>query len=498
MASREELHLLREARTGHLESQLKLGKLYLFGSKGLPKSITTALHWLVRAADQDSLLAKKLIGEHIPYDVIRNHPNRRQLENWYRDALKHGVARAGLVVAQILLADIPISNAKRQEAIKLLEAAAHQKIGEAQWLLAELAGQHETYANMDDKTAYWVTLAAESGIPDARSALIEYSWNQKDYSIFLQHALPIAKEMLELRHRQEISVELDPQSIKLLVRCGIALAKTTHEIEMVQSLWETAAAHRNAEAAYQLGLWFAKMDENGIRTTTGATSTSFKKAVKWLRQAGDQGSPKAWYALALIYQKAEFSQRSMPDALNYLETAGNLGHPQAQYELGMHAWRCRRDNENNDIKAIFWLQKAYGNGRKEAELMLNKIATPAHPAPWAVYSMEHLTPEIIASQPFLVARIELASIFGLSRPEALLLDIHQADQEHCLLVDIRNMYRHSRRRIILIRTSQQRQIIARISQLFDKVDCSTKGPEGNYRQRQYRLKTLFPNLPKEI
>ena len=497
MASREELRLLREARAGNPESQLTLGKLYLFGSKGLPQSVTTALHWLGRSASQGLLAAKRLIGEHIPYEVVRTHPDRRQAEGWYRDALKDGVPRAGLVLAQMLLADTPVNAERHHEAIKLLEGAAHQKIGEAQWLLAEIASQHEAYTEMDDKTAYWVTQAAESGVPDARSALIEYSWNQKDYKTFLQYALPIAQEVLETEERQGRQVELDPQSVKLLLRCGIALANTDGASDVIQNFWETAAAHRNAEAAYQLGLWFAKMDEDGLRVQRGAGSTSFKKAVKWLKQAGDQGSPKAWYALALIYQKAEFSQRSMADSLDYLETASNLGHPKAQYELGLHAWRCRRDNETNDIKAMYWLQKALGNGRSEAEVMLGKISDPAEPAPWAVYGMQHMTPDITASYPFLAARIELASIFGLSRPEALLLDVHQANQGHCLLVDIRSVYRHSRRRLILIRTSRQRQVLAKITQLFDKVDCGPKGPEGNYRQRQYRLKTLFPEMPKE-
>ncbi len=497
MASREELRLLREARAGDSEAQLRLGKLYLFGSKGLPKSITTSLHWLGRAASQGSLSAKRLIGEYIPYDVIRNQPNRKQIENWYRDALKNGVLRAGLVVAQMLLADVPVSAERWREAVKLLEAAAHQKIGEAQWLLAELASRRETYVEMDDKTAYWVTRAAESGVPDAKSALIEYSWNRKNYKVFLQYALPVAEKILEAEERQGRRIELEAQSVKLLLRCGIALTDMGGSIEMVQRLWGTAAAHRDAEAAYRLGLWFAKMDENGIRVQKGAKSTSFKKAVKWLRQAGEQGSPKAWYALALIYQKAEFSQRNMADSLDYLKTAGNLGHPKAQYELGKYAWRNRRNNETSDIQAIYWLQKASGNGRIEAEQMLDKISDPARPAPWAVYGMAHMTPDIVACYPFLAARIELASIFGLSRPEALLLDFHQANQGHCLLVDIRNVYRHSRRRLILIRTSRQRQVLTRIAQLFDKVDCSLKGPEGNYRQRQYRLRALFPSMPKE-
>ena len=42
MANREELAIIRGARAGRAEAQLALGKLYLFGSAGLPKSLPTA------------------------------------------------------------------------------------------------------------------------------------------------------------------------------------------------------------------------------------------------------------------------------------------------------------------------------------------------------------------------------------------------------------------------------------------------------------------------
>ena len=105
---------------------------------------------------------------------------------------------------------------------------------------------------------------------------------------------------------------------------------------------------------------------------------------------------------------------------------------------------------------------------------------------------QYLSQETVSSYPFLAARIELAAVFGLSRPEALLLDIHAADKGHCLLVDIRKSYRRSKRRLILIQTGHERQTLSKICRLFEKVDCGPKGPEGNYRQRQYRLKTLLP------
>lgn len=103
MASREELQLLREARAGNAQSQCELGKLYLFGSKSLPQSLPTALHWLSRAALQENTSAKLLIGNHIPYEMAKAYPDRHVIENWYREALEHGNDQAGLILAKLIL-----------------------------------------------------------------------------------------------------------------------------------------------------------------------------------------------------------------------------------------------------------------------------------------------------------------------------------------------------------------------------------------------------------
>lgn len=493
MASREELQLLREARTGNARSQCELGRRYLFGSKSLPQSLTTALHWLSRAAIQGDTDASLLIGDHIPYELAKTYPDRLAIENWYRKALERGNARAGLILAKLILSSgAAMDDKKRTEAIGILETIVDHDIAEAQWLLAELVENSPGRLPAKNDVLKWTVRAADAGIPEAQIVLAEHAWDNADYDTFLQLAVPVARSLIQPGQQQEIS-GLDNRSTQLLLRCGRQLLqKGNVHSEEIQSMWETAARHKNAEAAFLLGLWHARMDEYGNRTTGGASSTSFKKAIRWLTQAGEQGLAKAWYALSLIYQKAEFSQRNMVDAQRYLEIAANLGHPKAQYEKGMHAWRNRREDESNDISAVYWLQKAVSNGETEAAQILNRIALRAQPAPWAKTALQHLTRESVSSYPFLAARIELAAVFGLSRPEALLLDIHSADKGHCLLVDIREHYRRSKRKLILIQTGKERQTLSRIGRLFEKVDCGPNGPEGNYRQRQYRLKTLLP------
>lgn len=493
MASREELQLLREARAGNAQSQCELGKLYLFGSKSLPQSLPTALHWLSRAALQENTSAKLLIGNHIPYEMAKAYPDRHVIENWYREALEHGNDQAGLILAKLILSSgTTVDEKKRSEAIGILETIVDHDIPEAQWLLAELVKNSPQPTPAKNNALKWTARAADAGVLEAQIALIEHAWDNADYDTFLQLAVPVAHSLIQIRQQQEISAP-NERSAQLLLRCGqLLLKKGKNHVEEIQPMWEMAARHKNAEAAFLLGLWHARMDEYGNRTSDGASSTSFKKAIRWLTQAGEQGLAKAWYALSLIYQKAEFSQRNMADAQRYLEIAANLGHPRAQYERGLHAWRNRREDESNDILAVYWLQKAVSNGETEAAQVLNRIAIRAKPASWAQTALQFLTRESVSSHPFLAARIELAAVFGLSRPEALLLDIHSADKGHCLLVDIREHYRRSKRKLILIQTGRERQTLSRIGRLFEKVDCGPNGPEGNYRQRQYRLKTLLP------
>jgi hypothetical protein len=73
----------------------------------------------------------------------------------------------------------------------------------------------------------------------------------------------------------------------------------------------------------------------------------------------------------------------------------------------------------------------------------------------------------------------------------LLLDVVAADQGHCLVIDIRASYGRSKRRLVMVAPGPERQTLDRIVRLFEPVDCGPAGPEGNYRQRLYRLRTML-------
>ncbi|MBC7489849.1 MAG: sel1 repeat family protein [Glaciimonas sp.] len=543
MAKREDLVIIRAARAGQGAAQLALGKRYLFGGNGLPQNFPTALHWLDRAARKQEADAWILIGSHIPLDVALGASNLRDICGWYERAFDNGVIQAGLVLAQLVLRDNDRLNANMAlrdfwgKAMKALKTAAHAGIPEAQWLLAQHAAKSdattvqlkaqtsESPANKDDvvgdegnsgllmasggvdavgTTFEWTSRAADAGVMQAQHALAEIAWEGQDWPVFLERGLPLARavaqqysgELAQLHAPSNtLARRLGEANLLLLTRCACVLMMTTDfGVIEVQQFLELAASADDKSAQLDLGLWYARMDSDGERIVVGAGSANYKKAIRWLTQAGERGLSEAWYALSRIYLKSEFSQRNLIDMQRHLAHAAEMGHCAAQLECGVSAWRNRREKLTNDVQAVYWLQKAAIQGDMVAQRLLAKIADHVHPMAWALTAKQQLTRELVASHPFLAARIELALLFGLSRPEALLLDVNHADCGHCLVVDIRAYYARSKRRLILIETGDERQTFNRLARMFEDVDCGPDGPEGNYRQRLYRFKTALPAL----
>jgi uncharacterized protein len=518
MANREELAIIRGARAGRADAQLALGKRYLFGSAGLPQSLPTALHWLDRAARQGCAESCELIGNHVPIELARQHPT--PLAPWYEQAYDAGNTRAGLVLAQLLLeepgvAAVPARGAK---ALRALEDAARAGFAEAQWLLARQPEAVATVASANGAGALrsparaphapaanapasagglagngqpWLRRAADSGLAEAQFALLEQSWKGERWSDYFERALPLARALA--KGGREQAQRLTPGEVGLLSRVARLVEQGegagVDETEL-HTFWELAAAENDRHAQLAMGLWYARMQVDGTRVAGGAGAANFKKAIRWLLLAGEQGLAAAWYALSRIYIKPEFSQRNVADAQRYLERAAEMGYRVAQLECGNNAWRARRENENNDVRAVYWLQQAAAGGCPDAAGALHKIAPrlfdPVHTETGALLGCAI----DLSNHPLLAARLELAALFNLSRAEALLVDLHAADQGHCLVIDIRASYGRSKRRLVMIDTAHERQALDRIVALFENIDCGPGGPEGNYRQRLYRLRTV--------
>lgn len=502
MANREELGLIRGARGGQRDAQLALGRLYLYGSAGLPKSLPTALHWLDRAAEQGSSQACELIGAHIPLELALQCG--RPVAQWYERAFDAGVVRAGLVMAQLTLEHGAAPDAaRRAKALRALELAARAGVADASWLYARhQQGAAVRVASLPAAVAATPpspARSAEAPLPLAAQPL-RAERPDPEPADFLAHALPRARAIVAAGRGQPVgAVHVGGDDAVILSRCarmleagGAALCQR-HGVgqEEVHRFWELAAAEHDPHAQLAMGLWQARMQVDGQRIAAGAGSANFKKAIRWLVLAGEQGLPQAWYALSRIYIKPEFSQRNVSDAQAYLERAAAMGYREAQLECGNSAWRARREHEGNDIKAVYWLQKAAAQGCAQAAAMLQKVAPREAQGVFATLAAR-APRSLAAAYPLLAARLRLAALLGLSRAEALLLDLRAADHGHCMVIDIRASYGRCKRRLIAISSVQERRAIDDIVEQFGSADPGPGGPEGNYRQRLYRLKTVLP------
>lgn len=502
MATREEVLLIRAAREGLVRAQVALGRRYLFGSVGLPKSLETGLYWLTHAARQGASDAWLLIGTHIPFEVAVNVPNRSELYAWYERAFDEGVIQAGLVLARLLFADdgqrhdAPL----RRKAWQALERAAESGIAEAQWLLAQQIEKRERAADSghlgtsckavsrvaEPLYLEWLRRAADNGVLPAQRRLADHAWAASDDALFLQWALPVAQKIANEALRTDFSGHrLSEEERCLLSRCVQAIFRAGDlNSKNFKELADLAARAGDRFAQFFLGLWCAKIDKEGRRVAGSARQINHRMAIHWLTLAGQQGISDAWYAISRIYLKTEFAHRSVDKAEQYLERAAQAGHGSAQLEFGKRLWRKRRRNCAGDVAAAYWLQRACMHGCAEAEQLLAKIASRAASAAWAQVLEQQIT---AIEDRRLAARVKLAARFGLSKQEALLLDIEAADHGHCLLVDIRDQHVRVRRRLILIQTAEERLALDHVKHLFARVSV---GPdEGNYRQRLYRLES---------
>lgn len=526
MANREELAIIRNARAGQVAAQLALGKLYLFGSSSLPQSLPTALHWLERAARQDCPPAWQLIGNHIPFELAQR--DAAGVSQWYERAYDDGSVHAGLVFAQLVLDPLAPVAQQSPKAVRALEDAARAGFSHAQVLLTR---QHEQSASRAATPAMAARTPVAQGalhggrpMPAQQYAGLDALWFARRWPDFLRLALPQARTLVDEHGERGEPGELRrfaPDEIALLSRCARLMDPALDGVHGVDGggdvgvtgagpapcdpgelaiFWALAAAEHDPHAQLALGLRSARMRVDGRRIGSGDTHAAqvanFKKAIRWLTLAGEQGLAEAWYALSRICIKPEFSQRNAADAQRYLERAAEMGYRDAQLECGHNAWRARRENENNDVRAVYWLQKAAQHDAPDAAGLLHKIAPRLTTTPYTdTGALLALHAGALAAHPLLAARLELARLFNLSRPEALLLDVVAADQGHCLVIDIRASYGRSKRRLVMVAPGPERQALDRIVRLFDPVDCGPAGPEGNYRQRLYRLRTLL-NIPQ--
>jgi TPR repeat protein len=469
MASREFLKTMKEARSGDVFSQQKLGEIYLYGEFNTPKQSANALIWLEKA--------------------YQGYQSQGLLEN------------LDLVLGSILklnLAETLTSPAVDFAWQSFIEAANNGDLN-AQWQIGKtLIAIDESDSNYSLIVEIFSRILPNS---DFRELAINYLENvsktntgiSEEAAILLDDKRPLPEKM-ELFWSQWV---------------------TSRNRDALQA----AAELGYAPAQLALGLQLAKLDattsssdqqDRADKSDADSSGASLKKAVQWLTLAAKQGDRNAWYNLALIYRRPQFSGYNAEESDRCFDQAADLGHPQSQFRKGSLLWRKRArlsesaSTEIPELKASYWIWQAAQQQVPEAIDLLPKILS-RKPDPksneWHELALMAKLALDKGSQIRLPAdwvplchRIIVGNQFSLSKTEMLLVNISEMQHEHCVVVDIRESVPKAHYRLIQIDTLEQRKSLLLASKIFSSdiydQDHLNLIDEGNLRQRRYRFDKL--------
>lgn len=497
MASRKFLQYIREARNGDGQAQLALGKNFLHGDNGAMANIASALIWLSKAAKQGIDQAVQLIADYVPLRIALQYPDVGFMLDCYRSIGAQGSAVARWQYVQWILHH-PDTLQQIQTDIDLaltwLQELADGGSVSACWSLAQVCHEGKIVPVNTEKAIHYALLAVDGGEHSAMHWLAQQSLEGKSKVKLLKKVELLIPELLArtkpARKDAQLLYEYASHNFKDFGNLSSSSRKLT-----LQALHHAARAGL-ADAQFSYGLWLGQLDQYGERfvyATTERYPSNLKKAAQWLGLAAEQNHADAWYVLAMLYRRTQFSQYDAKQSDYCLLQAARLGHGLAQLTLAKHLWRSRNTQSNADVHACNWFWHSAQQGIEEAQKWLHKIAQSC-PDPaknkWAKLANFMPKQHHAHDMALLLQRVQLANQFNLDKSEMLLLDVLSAREEGCLVIDIRSWLPRSARRFILIETSAQHLTLLKAVKVFGENKLAIES-EGNYRQRRYRLEKLL-------
>lgn len=94
-----------------------------------------------------------------------------------------------------------------------------------------------------------------------------------------------------------------------------------------------------------------------------------QEALRWYRQAAEQGLPQAQNSLGFMYSLGLGVKRDSERAAHWLQCAAEQGHSGAQTNLGI-LYASGRGVEKDEEEALYWFRSAARNGNNQAQELL--------------------------------------------------------------------------------------------------------------------------------
>lgn len=411
---RSDVQLRSLARQGDHDALCEVGHRYLRGARGFPKYTDLGLKYLSHPTLSKSDRASKIIAESLPLSelikrdllialTIAAHAGSGiaclKLGVWRAFTRKDGdAARRMWVQSQELGCD------RAASALKAYDEAEQNPPLAAVTALVKLP---EIEANAS--VAFALTSAVNVGKPELIVRAIDFAIT-----------LPL----------QNTSVLCDAVCEGMLALQRLQIGLPSLDSTRLQSMLEDCVRRGNSAAALMLGRALCGIDTAFAESEKLAPKRNLRGGTALLLRAADAGMSDAWLLLHHVHANGQGSVANPQAAKFFLEKAASTGNVNAQRQLGAMILKSAIDISEFEL-GMHWLSQASTQGDAIAKSLLRTFVLPVH---GSEQEADDAVEEMMKIDPWIAHRLRTSRNFGLTRTEAMNIDLISGTRSWGLVV----------------------------------------------------------------
>ena len=462
---RQDIQLLAAARKGDIAARCEVGRRYLAGAAGFPRHVRMGLDYLTHPSISALPEAITTIVENLPLEDLIEFGQEQSLKT--SASLGNAAAQLKLGIWQI------VRQADAREGKQFLRAASKQGLQNAADALA--ISEASKGFTLND----FLVAAAGRTAFDIERVL----------ALAAQRFLA-ERNLIGLVRCAAAALHIDPlpsEAMADIVLAAIALAEETGtDLDgipppVTQACLELKSSQGDYSAAFTLGRALCDIPFKGVRPSSLVSAKNVRQGAAMLLRAADGGRSDAWSLLYQIYS-SRTTVSNAPMALFFLEKAAKTGDVKAQRQLGALILR-KAQSIHHFEEGLSWLFKA---SRMEDGSAQELLASFVLPVQGSDIEADLAIEEVARKAPWLALRLRVSRDFGLTKLEALTVNLTEGVRSWGLVVGP-NPYIVQRRlsgpRAI---PALSEEILSRLRDArdhFSKVTVDSNNLEGDLRQR---------------
>jgi TPR repeat protein len=476
---RQNVQLIALARQGDPIARIEVGRRYLLGIEGFTRHVQTGIDYLTHPSLRHNEQAARIVGESLSLQEIVQLDALPLLAFAARTDSAECKFKQGLWTLAV--------GRDESEARKLVSAAAAAGHEAAQRALNAM--QH---SDAPDSSLQRVLLAlgADTGI-DAQAIALMAARSAIDASD-LPHLLDALAAGTGLQPKGNIELDdLVVQATRLAATQQGQMNRLSPEI--VEASLDRRAHQGDSWAAFALGRALCGIDVDGLAAGDLAAAAALRRGTALLFRAADAGWTEAWLHLYRLHADQKLPIANAQLARFCLEKAAHVGNRQAQTKLGALMLKSSGGLAETE-QAISWLHKAATEGDDHALELLSSLHLPLR---GSAAEARSAIEEVRRDYPWLALRMQLSRDFGLTKLEALCVDVADGLRPWGLVVG-KNPFivqsRLSAPRAIPALTVAALDNLRRTAMLLADSGGDGYALEGNARRRSLLQRRAFERL----